>query len=61
MTYHVIRPFAGHQVGALLPDLVGHNADYLVKAGFVELHDDDDDDNKPEQKPARTVTKKRKD
>lgn len=60
MTYHVIRPFAGHQVGALLPDLVGHNADYLVKAGFVELHDDDDD-NKPEQKPARTVTKKRKD
>lgn len=58
MTYIVQRPFAGHQVGALLPDLVGHNTDYLLKAGFVVEHDHD---NKHEEKPARTISKKRKD
>ena len=59
MTYRVLRPFAGHQVGALT-DLVGHNIDYLTGAGFVERADETDDA-KPEQKSARTVSKKRKD
>jgi hypothetical protein len=57
MTYTVLRPFAGHQVGISLPDLVGHNADYLIAAGFVAVDDDTND----EEKPARTMTKKRKD
>lgn len=57
MTYTVRRPFAGHQVGISLPDLVGHNADYLIAAGFVTVDDDTNDD----EKPARTMSKKRKD
>ena len=57
MTFIVLRPFAGHQVGTLLTDLVGHNADYLIAAGFVEPVDDTSD----EPKPARTNVKKRKD
>ena len=57
MTFIVVRPFAGHQVGTLLTDLVGHNADYLIASGFVELVDDTSD----EPKPARTNVKKRKD
>lgn len=57
MTFTVLRPFAGHQVGTSLPDLVGHNADYLIANGFVAV----DDDTNTDEKPARTVTKKRKD
>lgn len=57
MTYQVLRPFAGHQVGHLLDDLVGHNSEYLIAAGFVV--ETDDTENEP--KPARTVSKKRKD
>jgi hypothetical protein len=57
MTFNVLRPFAGHQVGSLLSDLVGHNIDYLLSAGFIEpAHDATED-----EKPARTVSKKRKD
>jgi len=56
MSYRVLRPFAGHQVGHLLDDLVGHNGKYLLSAGFVRKVDD----TKPEQKPARTKAKKRK-
>ena len=57
MTFIVIRPFAGHQVGTLLTDLVGHNGDYLIAAGFVEPVDDTSE----APKPARTNVKKRKD
>lgn len=57
MTYVVLRPFAGHQVGDSLPDLVGHNAEYFIANGFVAV----DDDTNVDEKPARTSTKKRKD
>lgn len=57
MTFIVLRPFAGHQVGTLLTDLVGHNGDYLLAAGFVKPVDDTSD----QAKPARTNVKKRKD
>lgn len=53
MTFHVLRPFADHQVGSSLPDLVGHNVEYLLAAGFVV----EDDTNNDEQ-PARTISKK---
>ena len=57
MTYIVLRPFAGHQVGDSLTDLDGHNPDYLIGNGFVVV----DDDTNVDEKPARTSTKKRKD
>ena len=57
MTYIVLRPFAGHQVGNSLPDLAGHNSEYLIANGFVAPSDDTN----PDEKPARTNTKKRKD
>ena len=57
MTFIVLRPFAGHQVGTLLTDPVGHNGDYLTAAGFVEPVDDTSE----APKPARTNVKKRKD
>lgn len=57
MTYIVLRPFAGHQVGISLPDLAGHNSEYLIANGFVALSDDTN----LNEKPARTNTKKRKD
>lgn len=60
MNYRVLQPFDGHQVGALT-DLVGQNVDYRIAAGHVEIVADDDNDAKPEQKSARTVSKKRKD
>jgi hypothetical protein len=53
MTFRVLRPFADHQVGSSLPDLVGHNVEYLLAAGFVV----EDDTNNDEQ-PARTISKK---
>jgi len=56
MTFTVLRPFAGHQVGDHLADLDGHNADYLIGNGFVAVDDDTNDDDKP----ARTNVKKRK-
>lgn len=56
MTYIVLRPFADHQVGQLLPDLVGHNADYLIGAGFVA-----EDDTNVDEDSAKPVHKKRKD
>jgi len=56
MSFTVLRPFAGHQVGDHLADLDGHNADYLIGNGFVAVDDDTNDDDKP----ARTNVKKRK-
>jgi len=57
MTFTVLRPFAGHQVGDSLTDLDGHNLEYLIDNGFVAV----DDDINPDDKPARTINKKRKD
>ena len=57
MTFTVLRPFAGHQVGDSLADLDGHNPEYLIDNGFVAV----DDDINQDEKPARTVSKKRKD
>ena len=57
MTFTVLRPFAGHQVGDSLTDLDGHNHEYLIANGFVAVDYDTNDD----EKPARTSTKKRKD
>lgn len=57
MTYQVLRPFAGHQVGDSLTDLDGHNVAYLIGNGFVSA----DDDTNADEKPARTITRKRKD
>lgn len=53
MTYLVQRPFADHQVGTLLTDLVGLNVEYLLSAGFIV-----DDDTISGDAPARTNTKK---
>jgi len=57
MTYQVLRAFAGHQVGDSLTDLDGHNPEYLIDNGFVSA----DDDTNADEKPARTITRKRKD